>query len=65
MACHNEGMEVNWHKFVTDEAFELIEKAVKETDISIEGLKGVKENVKDESITYFMIRAFFLMQENK
>jgi len=65
MACHNEGMEVNWNKFVTDEAFELIEKAVKETDISIEGLKGVKENLKDESITYFMIRAFFLMQENK
>lgn len=56
--CHEEGMLVDWNKFIPTEYMEVIKKAV--IKAKSEKLKPVKELLPKE-VSYFMIRAVMII----
>lgn len=59
--CHDEGMDVDWQSFVTEEESELIANAINK--VGAERLKPIKELLPNE-IDYFVIRAYLLLQHS-
>ncbi|MEH6942642.1 DNA helicase RecQ [Bacillus sp. JJ722] len=64
MQCHNDNLSINWGDFFSEQEGTLIEEVVQQTDIDVEGLKGIKEKVPN-NISYFMIRAYLLYRKQK
>lgn len=59
--CHDEGMQVDWQDFVTEEDGELIANAIRK--VGAERLKPIKELLPNE-IDYFVIRAFLMLEHS-
>ncbi|OUB12330.1 ATP-dependent DNA helicase RecQ [Bacillus thuringiensis serovar yunnanensis] len=57
--CYEDGMEVDWQRFVPAEYESLIETAVQNAD---GGLKSIKEQLPNE-VSYFMIRAYLQIRK--
>ena len=60
MKCHQEGKAIDWNQFYTEEQASVIEAALAAVNVKEVGLKVLKESIADESITYFMLRAYLI-----
>ena len=63
--CHNEGKDIEWQRFFSEQQAANIQSALEEVNVKEVGLKALKESIHDESITYFILRAYLMHTENR
>ena len=63
MKCYQEGKTIDWQQFYTDEQASVIDRALETINVKEAGLKALKENITDESISYFMLRAYLIQRD--
>ncbi|MBD3109523.1 DNA helicase RecQ [Bacillus sp. AGMB 02131] len=63
MKCYQEGKTIEWQQFYTDEQASVIEQALETVNVKEAGLKALKENIADKSISYFMLRSYLIQRD--
>lgn len=60
MKCYQEGKAIEWKQFYTEEQAKLIQTVLETVNVKEYGLKALKESIDDESISYFVLRAYLI-----
>lgn len=63
MKCHQEGKAIDWKQFYTEDQAAIIKMALETVNVKEAGLKALKESIADDSISYFMLRAYLIQHK--